>query len=1107
MTIAGTTYAGGWTDAGGGFYRQDHKGLDLRESVPVLADIWPGGTEKATVRVYFNETGVWYQQKSNNNIYQVFRPPDSSVNHRIQLCAGDNCASDEQWVTVATEGDDFQFANFNGHAIHYLTGLDLHKDWWVRIGYDAKVYNYDSDCTAYALGGGPRRSDPNKGWTPPCGADSGQGAGWTYSRPARVLRSPIAHPENEVIFEASLQAGKASGQDYIGFNDGHAGDLVCINDKDRWGRNDTYCHDNFWVGNGRDSTHSIDRIYDSKGTPNVAAMRFVEEINGTDYRRRLPLGIEDTARLKVNGKVHEFEGTWNTEHRRYGFKQDFDFANGTTYPFSIYIPVSEITTPADRLLDATITAESLIAGDPERGYNADSSPTVGSITNDDFIYNGKRYELTRLNVNTGTDEINLDFDPDLTATEANDLKIAIGDQVFRSGWTTQSGRLKRASGDLTFDAGDSVRIIIEDATGHLSPGDVPDAPLTLDTTVADGAVGLSWTARNDSNVTNWQWRARPDGGTWSNWGFNKGKATRTHSVNTLHANRVYTFEVRALSRSGSSEPSPQARAFVSKYITQMTAEVTDDDYHGFIASGFPHRDHAAGSLNQRGFYPQNIRYTINELSYKDDTLYLGISPLPSATVLGALELTIDGVEYTGSGWTCTTGSDWCTRDKGTELTLTKDEVVEVEITGLLPTAPARTTTRVVHETTITAKEAVGGTHFGYWANNMPSGSIGDDTFTYSGAEYMINQVYIDTTNVTFKAEPIIVWQDTIQNDLIITIKGKTYDGGWANGRQAKDGLSIVADETFTIKIEERVDTVFGFAVTSGDTSATLSWEGPSDPTTNLWQYRYKVGSGSWRDWTDIPGGGLVREHRVKGLTNDIAHTFQLRHFSASGGGESGEETVTPEWQYQPLHRHEFLTPDSGDGHRGYLKGSHSSSEDGTPEFYIDGTYYIVTEIRENGTDVFFDTEPQMDLDVLNELSIVVTDSGDTTRKTYYRGWTEESGKFKQPRQHQFNNDKEFVTITHAPKGLTATPVDTGMVLNWTGPDGGAVITKWQYRTEAGSTWGSWTDVPGDGTALRVRITGLDNGTSYGFQIRFVYTDEDGDSQNGVSSKEVTATAN
>ncbi len=281
----------------------------------------------------------------------------------------------------------------------------------------------------------------------------------------------------------------------------------------------------------------------------------------------------------------------------------------------------------------------------------------------------------------------MEFEPDLTETEINNLKITVADYVFRGGWSLSSARFSVAKGDLTVANGESVRIIIEDATGHLSPGDVPDAPLTLDTTVADGAVGLSWTAKSDSSITNWQWRVRPDGVTWSNGGFIKGKDTRTHSVNHLDANWNYTFKVRALSRSGSSEPSPQARAFVAKYLTQMTPGVTMDEHHGFIAYGFSPREYFTGSLIQRGFYHQNVLYTINELSYLEDTLYFGISPLPSATVLGALKLTIDGVEYTGSGCTCTTGSDWCTHDKGTELTLTKDEAVEVEITGLLPTAP------------------------------------------------------------------------------------------------------------------------------------------------------------------------------------------------------------------------------------------------------------------------------------------------------------------------------------------------------------------------------------------------------------------------------------
>ncbi len=351
---------------GGGLVSQPHRGVDLREGVPVLADIWPGDTEKATARVDFNETGVWYQQTSN--MYQMFRPPDSSVNHRIQLCSCDKCALDAQWVTVAEESDDFQFANFNGRVVHYLTGLDLHKDWWVRIGYDAKVYNHHSDCTTYVLGGGPIRSGNNKGWTPPCGPESDQGAGWTYSKPARVLRSPIAHPVNEVIHDANVTAG--SDTDVVGFQDGAGyGTLYCNNGKDRWGRNDQYCHDNFEVGTGAVNSHTINIMRDTTGqSPDKSHLRIMHLYSGENRPRRLPLGVENAARLNINGKTFEFEDAYVDARDRYEWSQTFGFANNVNYPFSIYIPVSEITTPADRLLDVTISAGSVVGAPNERGY-------------------------------------------------------------------------------------------------------------------------------------------------------------------------------------------------------------------------------------------------------------------------------------------------------------------------------------------------------------------------------------------------------------------------------------------------------------------------------------------------------------------------------------------------------------------------------------------------------------------------------------------------------------------------------------------------------------------------------------------------------------------
>ena len=109
-----------------------------------------------------------------------------------------------------------------------------------------------------------------------------------------------------------------------------------------------------------------------------------------------------------------------------------------------------------------------------------------------------------------------------------------------------------------------------------------------------------------------------------------------------------------------------------------------------------------------------------------------------------------------------------------------------------------------------------------------------------------------------------------------------------------------------------------------------------------------------------------------------------------------------------------------------------------------------------------------------------------------------------------------VTITRAaaapdaPASLTASPGNAEATLTWTAPasDGGAAITKYQYRVSAdgGSTWSpDWTDVPDSDSdsdqadERSVTVTGLANGTLHTFQVRAV------NSEGGGSEAEDTAT--
>ena len=77
-------------------------------------------------------------------------------------------------------------------------------------------------------------------------------------------------------------------------------------------------------------------------------------------------------------------------------------------------------------------------------------------------------------------------------------------------------------------------------------------------------------------------------------------------------------------------------------------------------------------------------------------------------------------------------------------------------------------------------------------------------------------------------------------------------------------------------------------------------------------------------------------------------------------------------------------------------------------------------------------------------------------------------------------------------GLEAEPGNAQVVLSWNSPSDTTGITKWQYRKKrvangvdypATAPYG-WTDIPGSGaTTTSYTATGLNNGTTYAFQVR------------------------
>ena len=266
------------------------------------------------------------------------------------------------------------------------------------------------------------------------------------------------------------------------------------------------------------------------------------------------------------------------------------------------------------------------------------------------------------------------------------------------------------------------------------------------------------------------------------------------------------------------------------------------------------------------------------------------------------------------------------------------------------------------------------------------------------------------------------------------------------------------------------DTPFGLSATPGNRQVRLSWVQPSGGAA-LTHYEYEQdGSGTW-----ISTGGTAPSHTVTGLNNGQPYTFRVRAVNSAGASAaSGSRTATPTTTEPEAPESLSATP--GDG-QVTLRWRAPTNDGGEPithyEYELDGsgtwistgstaTSRTVTGLNNGQTYTFR-------VRAVNALGngAVVTLQATPSPSTGGGG-----GDGGTPR----------TSVPGAVRNLTAAGGNGEAVLSWDAPssDGGAEITDYEVRINRSGPW-----ISTGSTETTHTVTGLDNGTTYVFQVRAV----------------------
>ncbi len=281
----------------------------------------------------------------------------------------------------------------------------------------------------------------------------------------------------------------------------------------------------------------------------------------------------------------------------------------------------------------------------------------------------------------------------------------------------------------------------------------------------------------------------------------------------------------------------------------------------------------------------------------------------------------------------------------------------------------------------------------------------------------------------------------------------------------------------------------------GAASVTLTWVDPENPAIDRFEYRHQRGSDPYGDWIPIPGSDHeTTSYTVTGLENGQEYRFQIQARTAGGAPGRGYNSLTATPNLVPPQpvivgavpkdRSAEITVSAPpyDEITSWQARHKIKGDDGFGSF---GSWASATEAA----------DPE---NAANRILTVASLANGETYIVQVRAW---NGAVVGPA----STESPEVMPHERPDtpSLSTVAGDGRVYLHWTKPRNVDVsyLSRYEYRQRADDddNWGDWSPIPVEpSTVGEYRVTGLENDTTYQFQIRAVTAGFEGRASDAAS---------